>query len=135
MNQVFFFQLSNSIWKKTLRPNNMLVNDTFRTVGKSGGLCLLWKNGVNVTIQNYSRRHINAGVVSEVGGVEWKLTCFYGNPEVTKRKEAWALLRYLSHLSSIPWLCIGNFNEIINLSEQRGLFPKQGVKWRIFREF
>jgi exonuclease III len=38
------------------------------SVGKGGGLCLLWKNGVEVNIQNYSRRHINAEVKMEVGG-------------------------------------------------------------------
>jgi exonuclease III len=46
------------------------------SVGKSGGLCLLWKKEVDVKIQNYSRRHINAEVISEVGGEGWKLTCF-----------------------------------------------------------
>ena len=31
-------------------------------VGKSGGLALLWGEGIKVEIQNYSRRHINAKI-------------------------------------------------------------------------
>lgn len=48
------------------------------SVGRSGELVLLWREGYNVVIQNYSRRDINALVKMEVGGVEWKLTGFYG---------------------------------------------------------
>jgi hypothetical protein len=33
-------------------------------------------------IQNYSRRHINAIVNNIPTGVQWKLTGFYGHPEV-----------------------------------------------------
>jgi hypothetical protein len=45
---------------------NMFVVES---VGKSGGLVLLWKNGVNVTIKNYSQPHINALMKTEVEGV------------------------------------------------------------------
>jgi hypothetical protein len=94
------------------------------SVGKSGGLCLLWRNDIDVTIQNYSRRHINAVVKSEGRGMEWKLTCFYGHPEVAKRRESWALLKHLSLIDPIPWLCVGDYNEILNLSEQKGAVSK-----------
>jgi hypothetical protein len=56
--------------------------------------------------------------------VEWKLTCFYGHPEVAKRRESWALLRHLSLIDPIPWLCVGDYNEILNLSEQKGAISK-----------
>jgi hypothetical protein len=107
--------------KVKLRMENLFGVDS---VGKGGSMCLLWKNGVDVTIQNYSRRHINAEVKSEVGRKEWKLTCFYGNPEVAKQRESWALLRHLSHFTLILWLCVGDFNEIINLSKQKGAVSK-----------
>jgi hypothetical protein len=46
------------------------------SVGRSGGLVLLWKEDVNLNIQNYSRRHINALVKMGGGDLEWKFTCF-----------------------------------------------------------
>jgi hypothetical protein len=63
-----------------------------------------------------------------------EINLFYGNPEVVKRRESWALMRHLSTFTPTPWLCVGDFNEIINFSEQRGQYQKQGDKWRIFRE-
>jgi hypothetical protein len=53
-----------------------------------------------VEIQNYSRRHINAIIKMTGNGVGWKFIGFYGHPELAKRKEAWALLRCLSHFIS-----------------------------------
>lgn len=43
---------------------------------------------------------------------------------MAKRKEAWALLRYLSHLQHLTWLCMGDFNEIVDLTEKRGVVTK-----------
>jgi hypothetical protein len=75
--------------------------------GRSGGLILLWRSTLQVEIQNYSRRHVNA-VITPSTGSAWKLTRFYGHPEAAKRAEAWSLLRYLSKLNPEPWLCVGD---------------------------
>ena len=58
---------------------NVFVVDN---VGGSRGLALFWADDLTVKIQNYSRRHINAIVESEGNGKKWKLTSFYGHPEV-----------------------------------------------------
>jgi hypothetical protein len=85
-------------------------------VGRSGGLILLWNNHTNVTIHNFSRRHINAIVTIGRNGVPWKFSGFYGHPVTAKRFESWGLLRHLSGLSPTPWLCMGDFNEIVSMS-------------------
>jgi hypothetical protein len=89
-------------------------------VGRSGGLALFWKEDFQVTIQNYSLRHINRVIFSEVFDCSWKFTGFYGHPEVHKRKESWNLLRHLAKLSPLSWLCMGDFNEIIDDAEKWG---------------
>jgi hypothetical protein len=78
------------------------------SVGKSGGLALLWMIEAGVEIQNYSRRHINANVCSSPNNPTWKLTGFYGHPDPSKRKEGWSLLRYIARMDPIPWVCLGN---------------------------
>ena len=45
--------------------------------GKSGGLALLWKEGVTVEIQMYSQTHIDALVDGGAGIGWWHLTGFY----------------------------------------------------------
>jgi hypothetical protein len=46
---------------------------------------------------------------------------FYDHLEVAKRSEGWSLLRHLSHLEPIPWLCVGDYNEILSTSEMAGI--------------
>ena len=87
-------------------------------VGKSGGLALLWREVEEIEIQNYSRRHRNTIVKNTTTGVQWKLTGFYGHPEWDKRKESWDLLKHLQFYSLLAWLCIGDFNEIVDRSEK-----------------
>ena len=50
----------------------------------------------------------------------WHLTGFYGNPETSKRVESWKLLNSLCSISHLPWLVIGDFNEIRCAEEKEG---------------
>jgi hypothetical protein len=100
--------------------------------GRSGGLLLLWKSDFNVMIQNYSYRHINVVIASCENNPELKFTEFYGYPNTAKRKESWDLLWHLNTLHLISWLCIRDFNEIINLLEKRALLSALGGKWKTF---
>jgi hypothetical protein len=86
--------------------------------GKSGGLILLWKSSALVEIQNFSCGHINAVVKVSKCGIPWELSCFYGHPEVQLRPQSWSLLRHLASLAPNPWLCLGNFNEIVSSTEK-----------------
>ena len=89
-------------------------------VGKSGGLALFWKVVEELEIQNFSRRNINAIVRLKDDDSPWKFTCFYGNSDPGKRVESWALLNQLKIFAPIPWLCVGDFNEITCQNEKVG---------------
>ncbi|XP_059436723.1 uncharacterized protein LOC132169761 [Corylus avellana] len=89
-------------------------------VGRSGGLALMWVADIGIEIQNYSRRHISAKVCPSSIEPLWKFTRFYGHPDLSKRGESWSLLRYIARMEPGPWVCIGDFNEIISLDEKFG---------------
>ncbi|GAU35453.1 hypothetical protein TSUD_364090 [Trifolium subterraneum] len=74
--------------------------------GRSGGLAVLWKGSSNCSILNYTRNFINLLVEDEQRG-EWRLTCYYGYPERSRRSSAWDLLRELGNMPSLPWCIIG----------------------------
>jgi hypothetical protein len=95
--------------------DGMFVVDS---IGKSGGLALLWKLETVVQIQNYSRWNINAVVSADSSAKEWKFSGFYGHPEVAKRLRSWSLLRHLANLNPEPWLCVEDFNEITLVFEK-----------------
>ncbi|KAL0310308.1 UNVERIFIED_CONTAM: putative mitochondrial protein [Sesamum calycinum] len=57
--------------------------------------------------------------LNEVGDW-WRFTGIYGEPDTGKRFEFWNLLCRLHHQSIRPWLCAGDFNEILAHSEKKG---------------
>jgi len=97
--------------------------------GNSGGLAMYWKEEIRLDIQMYSQTHIDALVDrgAEVGW--WHLTRFYKELDTAKRLESWAKLKHLRGTSSLPWLVIGDFNEIMGLSEKEGgkVWPNQQI--------
>ncbi|KAL5550972.1 hypothetical protein UlMin_001148 [Ulmus minor] len=106
--------------RRLLRFNNCFPVNRH---GTGGGLMLLWQNEWDVTIQSYSSGHIDATIISP-DNLTWRLTCFYGNPHRELRKFSWDLLQRLSSLSNLPWLVVGDFNEIACDEEKRGGPPR-----------
>jgi hypothetical protein len=106
---------------------------TVEPIGRSGGLALLWKESAELEIQNFSKSHINATVKASDGYEEWKLTGFYDNPDHTKRKESWELLQHLKSYSPQPWLCLGDFNEILCQQEKVGAVSRRENQMEQFR--
>lgn len=89
-------------------------------VGKScmgGGLAMLWKDDLDLEIASYSNHHIDA-IVREVDGKQWRCTGIYGHPEVGQKRHTWTLLKRLAGLFTYPWICFGDFNEILNPNEK-----------------
>ena len=71
-------------------------------------------------VQSYSNSHIDAIIGQGDDGMQWHLTSFYGNPETRKWEESWLLLKRLSSLNSLLWVCLEDFNELMNGGENEG---------------
>ena len=103
------------------------------SVGKSGGLALLWKPEIKVEIQTFSHWHIDAVIDSGGSTGQWRLTGFYGNPDTHGRSESWARLSQLAASSNLPWLSVGDFNEVLNVTEKQGGLVKPSRQIDSFR--
>lgn len=90
------------------------------SVGNSGGLALLWKKSVSVTLLSYSFHHIDAHVELEDVGTVTKLTGIYGEPDSRHRHITWNLLRTLHGVDQRGWFVGGDFNEILHNGEKKG---------------
>ncbi|MCI03410.1 endonuclease/exonuclease/phosphatase family protein, partial [Trifolium medium] len=90
--------------------------------GHSGGLSVMWKANTKCRILNYSRNFINL-IVEDGERREWRLTCYYGYPERSRRRQAWELLRELRDMSVLPWCIIGEFNDLLSQADKQGLNP------------
>ena len=100
----------------------------------ASGLALLWRNSLQVDILTYSPWHIDAIVTEEQRTKKWHFIGFYGHLETGKREESWKLLENLSHRSNLPWIWIGDYNEIMHAKEKEGGGVRPEGQMRIFRE-
>ena len=81
-----------------------------------------------------SHWYIDALIDYDNGDEVWRFTRFYGHPETNKREETWILLESLKHKNQIPWLCIGDFNEItISFEKVGGNIRRAGQMDRFHR--
>lgn len=87
--------------------------------GKSGGIVLFWKNAEGVQLLSYSRSHIDV-TVTMTGDSKWRLTGIYGEPSRTHRYRTWDLLKNLSRDANLPWVLIGDFNNVTSQEDKRG---------------
>uniref|UniRef100_A0A7N2KYU2 Endonuclease/exonuclease/phosphatase domain-containing protein n=1 Tax=Quercus lobata TaxID=97700 RepID=A0A7N2KYU2_QUELO len=102
--------------------------------GRSGGLALLWRRDVKVEIQGYLGSYIDAIVTNLELEFKWRITGFYGHPETHRRRESWDILRSLNRQYQLPWLCFGDFNEIVSMEEKFGGARRSQRQMNDFRE-
>jgi hypothetical protein len=70
-------------------------------------------------VKSFSKYHIDS-VIQEEDGLKWRFTGIYGEPKSEDRDNTWETLRYLNHQFQMPWLCSGDFNEILFSCEKEG---------------
>ncbi|XP_071681350.1 uncharacterized protein [Lolium perenne] len=100
--------------------------------GRSGGLALWWRDGIEVSVRPWCQYYIDAEIHFE--GKNWRFTGIYGEPRTELRHRTWDVLRYLRSQDNLPWLCAGDFNEILLPEEQMGGNPRADVQMQSFRD-
>ena len=74
---------------------------------------------MDLQIDTSSKNCIDA-IVNKGKEDVWRLTGFYGKPITHKRFESWNLLRQLNNRFNLPWVCVGDFNELRKCLEKNG---------------
>ncbi|KAL5555671.1 hypothetical protein UlMin_037907 [Ulmus minor] len=105
---------------------------TWEKEGRSGGLCLLWTDSVDVRLLTGSKGHIDTFILHD--NLKWRFTGMYGNPDTTLRNLFWDLMKRLGDSHSLPWLCGGDLNEILFAHEKKGGGDRASYLLRNFRE-
>ncbi|PPE00497.1 hypothetical protein GOBAR_DD02478 [Gossypium barbadense] len=90
-----------------------------RSKRKSGGLELIWREGIRVTMQNYSKYHIDS-LVSMDDGETFRFTGFYGQTDPNLRQQSWDMLRRVKSTINEGWIVGGDFKAILNNFEKEG---------------
>lgn len=87
--------------------------------GRSGGLAVLSRLSSKIVVTTSSHNYVNVKIYMD-DGFEWLMTCFYGYPEKFRRHASWELLKSLDPGLDVPWLVIGDFNDLACSSEKIG---------------
>ncbi|XP_072147988.1 uncharacterized protein [Setaria viridis] len=71
-----------------------------------------------MALQRKSRSHIDViPLCDDLGARQLRFTGFYGEPRRELRKNSWYLMRFLRAQLDLPWLCAGDFNEVLIVEE------------------
>nr|POE84156.1 hypothetical protein CFP56_40033 [Quercus suber] len=86
--------------------------------GRAGGLCLMWKNNVQIEVVEFNK-YLIVDKILDPGG-EWYLVGFYGSPYAAKKRKAWENFCALLETFQEPWICFGDFNIVMGSEEKDG---------------
>ena len=101
--------------------------------GRCGGIGLLCNNAINLEILGYSDYHLDC-LVLEQGEVQWRLTVVYGEAQTHLRYKTWDTLKNISSSSNLPWLCVGDFNEVLRPDDHEGVGQWSNAQIQAFRD-
>jgi hypothetical protein len=101
--------------------------------GRSGGLGLFWNKEIKIEVLPYSQYHLDV-IVTEEGQDPWRLTVVYSEAQVGERHKTWDMLKFIRSSNDYPWLCIGDFNEVLHRSEHVGVNERSQGQMEGFRE-
>jgi endonuclease/exonuclease/phosphatase family metal-dependent hydrolase len=94
---------------------------------------MYWNNDITIEILPFSQYHIDARV-KEGDNEPWRLTCVYGEAQVSQRFKTWDMLKHIKSSNPLPWLCIGDFNEVLHQHEHEGTAERSLAQIAGFRE-
>jgi hypothetical protein len=95
--------------------------------GRSCGVIILWKREVTVQQLFSAPNYIDIKIL-ENDGREWRLTGMYGEPRWQDKYETWDKLRELNAQYDLPWVIIGDFNEIMfSVKKMVEILDRKGI--------
>uniref|UniRef100_A0A803Q084 Reverse transcriptase domain-containing protein n=1 Tax=Cannabis sativa TaxID=3483 RepID=A0A803Q084_CANSA len=101
-------------------PSSEITDISLLADGNGAPLAKAVNSNVNVTIINYGRNFVDC-YMARFDGPSCHFSDFYGSPVVAQRKFTWELLKKLKDSAPLmPWLVMGDFNEIISHSDKLG---------------
>ena len=86
---------------------------------QGGGLALFWPANMKIDVQSFSDRLIDVIIDHEVDDA-WRFIGFYRDPKTASQENSWSTLRSLSSQFNLPWVFMGDFNEILLAEEKQG---------------
>lgn len=102
--------------------------------GRRGGLCMMWREPYDLQLVSFYLNHILCMVDDNNQGSGWMCSGLYGWPETSNRMKTWRLLEAIYRTAIKPWVCFGDFNEIMWNTEKCGGNLRSNFYMGLFRD-
>lgn len=86
---------------------------TTETIRYAGGPWILWKEDAEVLHLASTKQEIHATVKVCSTNLSWLFTAIYASPHLAERRILWSNIEEVGHLHNLPWLMVGEFNEVL----------------------
>lgn len=101
--------------------------------GLSGGLALIWKKDIELTVLNSSTNYIDTKIIYKKNS--FFVTFIYGPPQQENRAAFWEEISLLGQGREEAWALTGDFNDILENSEKTGGPSRPEGSFIAFRSF
>ncbi|XP_026428070.1 uncharacterized protein LOC113323939 [Papaver somniferum] len=127
--------MSESISSQKIGPFGFDHHCVVSSVGRSGGLWMLWEDDIDIEIITQSPNMIHALVRNDGPRNSWHLFYIYGPPITNQGASFWSsLTSYVSNFDGCKSF-IGDFNAIVSVQEKFGGLPVLDSNISAFDDF
>lgn len=95
---------------------------------------MMWNDSVDLQLVSFSLHHILCKINGANGDKEWMCAGLYGWPEGSQKYRTRALIETIKRTVKGPWLCTGDFNEILWSIEKKGGQMRTSMNMSLFRD-
>ncbi|KAH7856993.1 hypothetical protein Vadar_007799 [Vaccinium darrowii] len=88
--------------------------------GLSGGLALWWNTDVDMVVEMANKNLMHVMITEIPNRKIWAATFVYGCPVRTGRSLIWEEIRKIASYETLPWVCMGDFNQVLGDGEKMG---------------
>ncbi|KAJ4755626.1 DNAse I-like superfamily protein [Rhynchospora pubera] len=122
-----FSQATTRISRLPLRNAEIIPS-----VGKSGGIWLLWNDDAIVDVVERSHFFLFAKIKLNYANEPWLLGAIYGHPNPMVQNYIWDRVTHYASTQNLPLCIIGDFNCILGVEEKMGGSTKLKAKNKAF---
>ncbi|XVF13155.1 hypothetical protein REPUB_Repub08aG0183800 [Reevesia pubescens] len=118
---------------KVIRKLRFNGHTKIDAIGFSGGIWILWKSTIG-QVQVFDKFEQGITLFIDNGsGVKWVFSAIYASHSPSLRESLWNYLTNMDRLDNLPWLRMGDFNQVLASSEKQGGIPESSRRMKLFR--
>ncbi|KAF7139019.1 hypothetical protein RHSIM_Rhsim07G0114000 [Rhododendron simsii] len=88
--------------------------------GLAGGIALWWNNDISIDVEFAHRNLVHTAISTSVDSSRWAATFVYGCPTHAGKEKVWNELRKIADMEQLPWMCVGDFNQVLSVGDNIG---------------